>query len=457
MWSSLSTQHSALSTQHSALSTQHIKRFFNRLITSVLLFGALLSHATANTFECLLGTDNRYGTYTLTASNVNVSTPAETCEKFFATVPPYLSVRQTVVIVSPKPDPDPTYLRYLDLFCVAGLNQAVNDQVFVDYTVDEIAGKFHYLDGQCSCGTGIAYSNASGTQAGCKTTEKKLFVTLTPVPNQSPPDPRPDKTGGRSTLELIAKVTENGSPKAGVAVTFAVEPIANSGGHDHHDASRPKGTVTPNNPNTPVTDANGEIKATFQADQVAGTHVVAAVCDSCTNKSVTKNVDVKVPDLVSLQPDSGYTLEGNTSDVGVNHKGNHYFTVAARDNLRELIEHFNSFGWKPVGINDASLVWGGKFDSKGYWTTGFHDEHRIGEEVDIGFITGTNASKITKGYYEICREKKVDIPSTILWHDIPTKQGGKYAPHFHVRLSGTYTKGPAAGKYAKCDSDSKTK
>ena len=283
-------------------------------------------------------------------------------------------------------------------------------------------------------------------------------LTLTPAPNQK--DPRPKGTEGKdpksSTYELIAKVMEGSSSKAGVAVTFAVEVAANSGGHDHHDASRPKGLVNGALTANGVTDGNGEIKVTFQADQVAGTHVVSAVCDSCTNKSVTKNVDVKVPDLVSLQAGRGYTLEGNTSAVGVNHNGNHYFTESARNNLQKLIDHFNSFGWQPVGINDASLVWGGKFDSKGFWTTGFHDEHRIGEEVDIGFITGTNASKITKGYYEVCREKKVDIPSTILWHDIP-KPPGKYDPHFHVRLSGTYTKGPAAGKYAKCDSDSKTK
>lgn len=419
----------------------------------------MLSHATANTFECLLGTDNRYDTYTLTASNVNVSTPAETCEKFFATVPPYITVRKTVVSLSPNPDSFDS----LNLWCVGGVNQAVVDQVYDQVVLglndDPIYGAFSIISGGCLCGTGIAYSNVSGTEAGCKTTEKKLFVTLTPVPNQSPPDPRPDKTGGRSTLELIAKVTENGNPKAGVAVTFAVEPIANSGGHGHHDASRPKGTVTPNNPNTPVTDANGEIKATFQASEFAGTHVVAAACSSCTNTSVTKNIDVKVPDLIPLQADSSvpprYELAGNTSAVGVKHKGNHYFTASALNNLSKLIDHYNSFAWQPVAVNDASIIWGGWFDIYSNWA-GSHAEHRIGEEVDLGFLVGTNASKIKRGYDEVCKDKKVEIPSTILWHDIP-KPAGKYDPHFHVRLSGSYTKGPSAGKYAPCKSDSGTK
>ena len=344
-----------------------------------------------------------------------------------------------------------------------GVNQAVVDQVYDQVVLglndDPIYGAFSIISGGCLCGTGIAYSNVSGTEAGCKTTEKKLFVTLTPVPNQSPPDPRPDKTGGRSTLELIAKVTENGNPKAGVAVTFAVEPIANSGGHDHHDASRPKGTVTPNNPNTPVTDANGEIKATFQASEFAGTHVVAAACSSCTNTSVTKNIDVKVPDLIPLQADSSvpprYELAGNTSAVGVKHKGNHYFTASALNNLSKLIDHYNSFAWQPVAVNDASIIWGGWFDIYSNWA-GSHAEHRIGEEVDLGFLVGTNASKIKRGYDEVCKDKKVEIPSTILWHDIP-KPAGKYDPHFHVRLSGSYTKDPSAGKYAPCKSDSGTK
>ena len=46
-------------------------------------------------------------------------------------------------------------------------------------------------------------------------------LTLTTLP-QTPPDPRPAGTGGKSTLELKATVTENGSPKKDVAVTFDV-------------------------------------------------------------------------------------------------------------------------------------------------------------------------------------------------------------------------------------------
>ena len=435
MWSALSTQHSALSTQHS--------KFW--LIASFILI-------------------TNFGVSNANATDINycvvkcASDPKSAVE---ASLPllGYSNINESVSVLSACP-----YTEGAGALWTTGIS--VNT-VEVSECIQDLTSIHEYW-GKCvvrstrilQCprhSDQVIYDIRRDIGVGWERISA-VNLTLTPAPNQK--DPRPKGTEGKdpksSTYELIAKVMEGSSSKAGVAVTFAVEVAANSGGHDHHDASRPKGLVNGALTANGVTDGNGEIKVTFQADQVAGTHVVSAVCDSCTNKSVTKNVDVKVPDLVSLQAGRGYTLEGNTSAVGVNHNGNHYFTESARNNLQKLIDHFNSFGWQPVGINDASLVWGGKFDSKGFWTTGFHDEHRIGEEVDIGFITGTNASKITKGYYEVCREKKVDIPSTILWHDIP-KPPGKYDPHFHVRLSGTYTKGPAAGKYAKCDSDSKTK
>ncbi|MEY4911170.1 MAG: hypothetical protein RL761_833, partial [Pseudomonadota bacterium] len=71
-----------------------------------------------------------------------------------------------------------------------------------------------------------------------------LTLTLTPAPNQK--DPRPKGTegkDGKSTLELIAKVTENGNPKAGVVVGFGVAAEPFSGGHAHGDLGsipRPK-------------------------------------------------------------------------------------------------------------------------------------------------------------------------------------------------------------------------
>ena len=284
---------------------------------------------------------------------------------------------------------------------------------------------------ECPAGYFIVTKKGSSI-AQCIT--EKLDITLTPLP-QTPPDPRPANTGGKSTLELKATVTENGSPKKDVAVTFGVEVIANSGGHDHHDASRPKGKVTPTNG---VTDANGEFKITFKAEEFAGTHVVAAVCESCSNKSATRNVDVKVPDLIELQGDfsrgAKYELIGDTPE----HKGNHFFTPAAKEALKNLLPVFAEFNWGVVGVNDSSLKWGGRFDIAGHWGGG-HKEHRDGKEVDLSFYKpfGTiTEDKRKKVYDDLYKSRGVGLPQ-VLWHkeDNPDPKNPSKA-HFHVYLLG---------------------
>jgi hypothetical protein len=263
---------------------------------------------------------------------------------------------------------------------------------------------------------------------------------------------RPAQTGGVSTVTITAKVTSGGQPKAGVTVGLSVDVFENSGGHDHDNAARPKGQLMPEDG---VTDANGEVKIVFQAPAFAGTHVVAASCIGCSS-ATSHTIDVKVPGLVALRADASvpptYTLRGSDD----RHTSNHWFSASARMALIELIDVFNDLGWKPVGVNDAGLKWGGRFDIKGNWA-GSHAEHSIGEEVDLSFAVGTNAERINDAYDEFCVEKNVDMPSTILWHDIPLNQGGKYPPHFHVRLDGKYTNGRSAGKPAPCSRDSLTK
>ena len=77
--------------------------------------------------------------------------------------------------------------------------------------------------------------------------------------------------------------------------------------------------------------------------------------------------------------------------------------------------------------------------------------------VDISFAVGTDASKIKRSYDELCFSGKVDVPSTVLWHDIPRSAGGRYDPHFHVRLNGQYNTIPNVGKSAPCSRDSEKK
>ena len=272
-----------------------------------------------------------------------------------------------------------------------------------------------------------------------------LTLTLTLAPNQK--DPRPLKAegnDGKSTHELIATVMEGSTPKAGVAVTFGVEVEANSGGHDHHDASRPKGEVKAN---SHTTDAKGEIKVTFQASQIAGKHVVAAVCRSCTNTSVTKNVDVKVPDLVPflVLPLSG--MQWNPNGVGdtPQHTDNHYLTMAATYRMLEIASKFKKI-WPTapqLTLNDASLKWGGKFDIDGTWEVNprKHAEHRLGDNIDIRANTrpGNVPSDIRKVVFRWLRDestKEDEIPVDLKIRSVNPLHEGAGLPneHFHLRL-----------------------
>lgn len=84
---------------------------------------------------------------------------------------------------------------------------------------------------------------------------------------------RPAGTDGASTLQVAGKVTSGSQPKAGVVVSFSVDVTAKSGGHDHDDPIRPKGTLSSAQG---TTDANGEVKVTFTAPEIAGVHTTKA-------------------------------------------------------------------------------------------------------------------------------------------------------------------------------------
>jgi hypothetical protein len=267
---------------------------------------------------------------------------------------------------------------------------------------------------------------------------QSLTLTLSPAPNQT--DPRPkgaEGKDGKSTLELIAKVMEGSTPKAGVAVTFKVDVVPMTGGHGHHDANRPKGSV----PVSGVTDANGEIKLTFKASEMGGSHNITATCDSCSNKTVDKKVDVRVPDLIPISPNPPQNANGSykyaftavdpghVGTSGGRQRGEYYLTKEAIDNLQDLIELFAEDGWGIVGLNDASLNWGGLYDLKNNWNKP-HSEHREGEEIDISFKRAGNVVSTAKQnafYKKFCEDKKAEVPFSILHHYVLT-------PHFHVRL-----------------------
>lgn len=252
-----------------------------------------------------------------------------------------------------------------------------------------------------------------------------------------PVELRPAKVGGTSSITLVASTKSNGAPKAGVALGLTVDVTANSGGHEHHDVSRPKGTLSVTQG---ITDANGEVKVTFAATEIAGTHTIKATCTVCSNSPVNKEVQVKVPDLLPISPKPPQNADGTfvyaMTSVDITHQGNgryhhnqYYLTEQSQINLQSMIAALAAEGWGTVALNDASLYWGGRYDIAANWG-GSHKEHRQGREIDVSFNRAGNpisANKQKVFYDKFCKNYKVSFPFSILHHYVAK-------PHFHVYL-----------------------
>ena len=183
------------------------------------------------------------------------------------------------------------------------------------------------------------------------------------------------------TVTFTATVTKQGggAPSLPIPVSVKVEVDPTSGGHDHGDSTRPKGSVSPASGNTVLT-------ATFTASEVSGTHTLTARCDLCVNKTEQASVDVKVEGLKPISGSPFYVFVGATNE----HSDNHYLTPEAEAVLKSMAvayqfeSRFKIDGVTPppLHLNDASLVWGGRFDVKGNWSDP-HAGHRRGVVIDV--------------------------------------------------------------------------
>ena len=298
----------------------------------------------------------------------------------------------------------------------------------------------------CKYSEGPGYTNSYGPQylvvvpgQACAASEPSRALTLKGVGHVNPMG-----TGGNSTTELIAKVVQATTPKAGVAVQFTAEVTDKSGGHDHSDASRPKGKLSIAQG---TTDANGEVKVIFTAPQIAGIHTIKATCVNCTNSPASAEIKVKVPELLNIftlpfrDPNWAYPGVGQTGE----HVDNHYLTVAAAARMLDISRKYQKI-WPTapkLTLNDASLVWGGKFDIRGAWERNpkAHAEHRIGDNMDIraNSAPGAVPPGIRAAVFRWLSDESLpedNIPADLVIDSVnPLRESiGEINEHFHLRL-----------------------
>lgn len=240
------------------------------------------------------------------------------------------------------------------------------------------------------------------------------------------------------TYSFTATVTnqDGSAPSQPVPVSVKVEIDPIRGGHDHAEtvAVRPKGNVSPGSGST-------VLNFTFTAEAVSGTHTITAMCDQCVNKTATATVNVKVSGLDTLKASSVYFLVGG--EPGKKHSDNHYLSAEAKGKLEKIVDEYNQAYPKGplLRLNDASLVWGGKFDILGNWV-GEHAEHRRGVVIDIR--ANLDATAIPEIRFFDFEDIAADNGAEAELHC--SKEFSKYIVgcisdsgnnrHFHVRLLG---------------------
>jgi hypothetical protein len=260
--------------------------------------------------------------------------------------------------------------------------------------------------------------------------------------------------GGTTTepgtfLPFMASVTNKDGkpPTSPVTVKISLKVDPTSGGHDHGDSARPRGGIA-NVGSCPSDDTcwsvdtpanNGVIVFNFNAPDASGTHSISATCDKCSNTATAK-VNVKVDGLSTLTASPMYELVGAVTGK---HTDNHYLSELASANLLDLVDRYNkAYPTGPVlSLNDASLVWGGKFDVSGTWT-GAHAEHRRGVVIDIRANQLPTAIPLSR----FSNFKKLAAKSGGAFADLHCAFPSRFSwacwadtgpnRHFHVRLLG---------------------
>lgn len=291
----------------------------------------------------------------------------------------------------------------------------------------------------CLTGSSRVHASLKNEIVGVAVCRRPILSDLTLV---GPTETKPRFTSNWRELVLTAKVTRDGQAVLGRAITYRLVPKAAGDGHEHGLRDKPTGSIVGGVAKASgeflggTTNAAGEVKLPYLPSEFSGVYTLEVSCLGCSNKAAL-DITVRVPDLVALGPDTQlparYALIGETTT----HPGNHYFSKAANQALLGLIRTFQGpeLNWGELGINDASLVWGGRFDIGANWA-GSHHEHLEGAEVDISFYRPNGIpSELRRKTYNKLAEGEVFASPQTLWHFNDNPSTGSKA-HFHVYLLG---------------------
>lgn len=278
-----------------------------------------------------------------------------------------------------------TLLYTISTSTATSINQALNSVY-----LEPLCPHSSTFDGSALCNCDAGYMpNPSATSC---VPGGRLTITLqNPLADVQPSGTADVYANTSSTVYAQVIDAQTSQPKAGVQVKFSVDVIDNSGGHDgNHYQMRPKGKLLDCGSGSEVettvcmTQQDGRATVTFNASSVSGTHTITAGCvnPACTGM-VSGQINVKVPGLGTIPASQFYTFVGATDK----HSDNHYLTPEAASVLWRLAATYY-FKYRQdtsvplLQLNDASLVWGGRFDVNGNWANP-HAGHRKGTVIDI--------------------------------------------------------------------------
>ncbi|NOU01866.1 MAG: hypothetical protein HOO95_09895, partial [Gallionella sp.] len=301
----------------------------------------------------------------------------------------------------------------------------------------------------CVCPQGTQL-NAAGTAC-----VEQFNLTLTsPAGDLEPSGTAAGDANSTKVMSVFVKSEKTGLAKSGAVVRVTLDVQPGSGGHNHHDAQRPKGTLVKGAPPNDRLDcaangipdsydcktlADGYAKFTFKSTQVSGTHYVSATCTTptCVNNPQTAVIDVKVAGLLDIPASPFYGFKSPNGDT------NHPYTYFLKPEFSSKLEKITSLYYNytylqskngvipDFVITEGSLKWGGVLDcfltcpDSVPWGPA-HVEHRRGSVVDVRANGTPGAIVYEEQFKDIAKFCKVVIGR---------KHGVGSGLHFHINLN----------------------